>query len=120
MGRQAAVIDLASQERVSLESWVRAASGEHRYVLRGRIVLLAADGQSSKAISKRLGVRRATVSRWRTRFAASRLDGLRDRARSASCPADLEDLSFSVLRRGLFSHLKTLLASQVGGVPCCQ
>ena len=50
-------------------------------VLRSKIILLAADGLSTKEISKRLEVRQATVSEWRTRFAAKRLEGLQDAPR---------------------------------------
>ncbi len=81
MGKQATVIELSDMERSVLESWVRSPSSEHRYVMRARIVLSASTGEASDHIAKRLEIRRATVSRWRTRFAAHRLEGLRDRPR---------------------------------------
>jgi transposase len=81
MSRQATVIDLDSQERTVLESWVRAATSEQRLALRARIVLAAATGESTTAIAKELAVRNATVSNWRTRFAQKRLAGLRDAPR---------------------------------------
>jgi transposase len=51
-------------------------------VLRARIVLAAAQGQSNAAIADRLAVTVDTVRRWRGRFAAQRLAGLEDRPRS--------------------------------------
>ena len=69
------------EERETLEKWVRSSTTEQRYVLRSRIILMAAEGLSTKEISKRLEVRQATVSGWRTRFAAKRLEGLQDEPR---------------------------------------
>ena len=43
-------------------------SGEHRDVLRARIVLAAADGASNAAIGRALGVCDDTVRKWRRRF----------------------------------------------------
>ena len=60
-------------ERDTLENWLRSSKTEQRIVLRSKMILLAADGLSTKEISKRLEVRQATVSLWRTRFAAKRL-----------------------------------------------
>jgi len=68
-------------ERKTLEKWFRSSTTEQRLVLRSKIILLAAQGLSTKEISKRLEVRPATVSMWRTRFAAKRLEGLQDAPR---------------------------------------
>jgi len=56
-------------------------SGEHRDVLRARIVLAAAGGASNAAIGRSLGVCDETVRKWRRRFCQHGLDGLRDRPR---------------------------------------
>lgn len=79
MGRSE--ITLLPEERKTLEAWVRAATTEQRIVLRARIILAAAGGLAGAEIARRLGVRPATVSRWRLRFLAGRLAGLQDRAR---------------------------------------
>ena len=81
MGKRATVIELTEAERASLKSRLSRTTTQHRYVLRAQIVLAAAGGESSDGIAQRLGVRRATVSRWRTRFARDRLAGLEDRPR---------------------------------------
>ena len=57
-------------------------SGEHRDVLRARIVLAAADGASNAAIGRALGVCDDTVRKWRRRFCEHGIDGLRDRPRT--------------------------------------
>jgi transposase len=49
--------------------------------LRARIVLACAQGGSNIAVAARLGVNFKTVSRWRARFLARRLDGLTDEPR---------------------------------------
>ncbi len=74
-------IALSHEERQTLEAWVRATTTEHRIVMRARIILDSADGHKGVDIARRLGVRSATVSRWRKRFLADRVKGLQDRAR---------------------------------------
>ncbi|MDG9710602.1 IS630 family transposase [Streptomyces sp. DH10] len=53
-----------------------------RAVLRARIVLAAADGRANGVIARELAVSVNTVRKWRGRFAAGGLDGLRDAERS--------------------------------------
>lgn len=61
---------------------VRAPSAQQRETLRARIVLAAADGTPSVVIAAAEGVRPATVSKWRQRFATLGLAGLADAQRS--------------------------------------
>jgi hypothetical protein len=75
-------IVLANGERQVLTARSRRARGEQRDVLRARIVLAAADGQSNAAIAAWLAVTVDTVRKWRSRVAAERLAGLQDRPRS--------------------------------------
>ena len=82
MSRPATPIKLMAEERRTLEKWVRATTTEQRFVLRGKIILLASEGLETKEISKKFEVRPATVSIWRKRFAVNRLEGLQDAARS--------------------------------------
>jgi transposase len=65
-----------------LEAWIRSSTTEQRLVLRAKLILAAAAGTTTAAIAQQLGVRAATVSQWRGRFAAQRLQGLQDRPRS--------------------------------------
>lgn len=80
--RPATPISLTSEERRTLESWVRSSTTEQRLALRAHLILAAAAGASTTAIAQRFGVRPGTVSQWRGRFAAQRLLGLQDRPRS--------------------------------------
>lgn len=80
MGKATEIV-LSTEERGTLEAWLRASTTERRYVDRARYILAAAEGQQTKQIAKRFGVRAATVSKWRTRFAEQRLAGLSDAPR---------------------------------------
>jgi transposase len=69
-------------QRRLLLARARRASGEHRDVLRARIVLAAADGAANAAIARDLGVGVDTVRKWRRRFSEHGIDGLRDLSRT--------------------------------------
>ena len=75
--RVAQKIVVTEEERVMLERWKRGRTTPARLVLRATIVLLAADGQQNREIALHLGIMPRTVSRWRTRFAAARLTGIK-------------------------------------------
>ena len=77
----ATVIELTEDERRTLSAWTRAGSTEHRYAQRAQFVLAAARGDGTTTIARAFRVRPATVSKWRTRFAAHRVAGLQDDAR---------------------------------------
>lgn len=69
-----------------LEARCRAPSTPQRDVTRARIVLLAADGLSTRAIAKEVGVQPRIVSLWRHRYADHGLDGLKDKPRPGKKP----------------------------------
>src|SRR5258707_14966719 len=73
---------LSEGERRTLENWVKRRSTAQGLALRARIVLACAQGGSNLAVAARLGVNRSTVSTWRARFLARRLDGLGDEPRA--------------------------------------
>ena len=73
-----------AEDRGVLEGWVSGAKTEQRLALRGRIILAAAGGRSSRAIARAEGVRPATVSKWRGRFARRGIAGLLDAPRSGA------------------------------------
>jgi transposase len=74
-------IELTDAEREQLESWSRRLTTAQALAQRSRIVLLVAEGLRTGEIAQRLGVHRNTVAKWRSRFAAERLDGLVDEPR---------------------------------------
>lgn len=80
-------IVLSPEERRGLESLARQQSAPYREVIRAKMILLAAEGLENEQIAQRLDVRRATVSKWRSRFHTRRLEGLRDAPRSGRPPA---------------------------------
>jgi transposase len=73
-----------------LERWARRPKSAQALALRCRIVVAAADGESSKEIAARLGCNRSTVGRWRGRFAERGLDGLHDEPRPGK-PRSISD-----------------------------
>ena len=79
-------IVLTDTQRRLLVARARRSTGEHRDVLRARIVLAAADGAGNAAIARVLAVNVDTVRKWRRRFSEHSIDGLRDRPRSGRPP----------------------------------
>ena len=87
MARPVTQISLTEQDRATLQQWARSGTTEQRLALRARIILAAAAGQASVTIAGRLGVRHATVSKWRTRFAAHGPGRVAGRAAAGSAEA---------------------------------
>lgn len=67
MSRTSIPVILTEAERVRLEQWIRAGSTPQQVVLRARVILAAAAGESDKAIAAALRVRRETAALWRRR-----------------------------------------------------
>lgn len=82
MPKQATLITLTEEQQRTLERWMKASTTEQRLVQRSKIILMAAKGMKTVVIARELGIRTATVSRWRTRFAKDGLPGLSDAPRS--------------------------------------
>ena len=74
--RVAVRIELTEEQKQTLLTWAKGRSVAARAVERAKIVLLAAEGKQNKEIAAELGVLRATVGRWRARFALLGLDGI--------------------------------------------
>jgi len=82
--RVAPEIVLTDEERAELTRLARSKLTSVRLVQRARIVLLAAEAMQNKDIAEQVGVGRVQVSRWRARYAQSRLAGIeRDLPRGA-------------------------------------
>ena len=78
MSRPAAVIVLSPEEKKQLEGMLRRGKGERRYADRARMILRCAQGRANTEIGRELGVRPATVCKWRVRFEREGLSGLHD------------------------------------------
>jgi transposase len=90
--RVAIEIVLTDKERAELTKLAHSKLTSVRLAQRARIVLLAADGLQNQAIAEQLAVGRVQVSRWRERYAQSRLAGIeRDLPRGA--PATTVDVA---------------------------
>jgi transposase len=74
-------IELCDEERSVLEAWTRRRRTAQALALRARIVLAAAGQLTNAEIAELEGVSRPTVTKWRNRFAAKRLEGLMDEPR---------------------------------------
>lgn len=84
--QEATPIILTEQERSALEGMIRSPKTEHGMVERARIVLLAAEGRSTRSIAEELGSWPGRISRWRIRFARDRLAGLHELPRPGATP----------------------------------
>src|SRR5215218_8892691 len=83
---EAREVHLSRKDRKVLEACCRSPMTLQRDLKRARIVLLAADGRSTRSIAKEVGVQPRIVSRWRHRYADHGLEGLQDKPRPGKQP----------------------------------
>src|SRR5262245_60174741 len=76
MAPKAAQVQLMPADREALEARVRSPTAEPREVFRAQIILLAAEGHSTRSIARTLGTMPRTVSAWLGRFAREGVAGL--------------------------------------------
>src|SRR4051794_34648176 len=102
-GRPKAKLVLSDDEGDTLQSWAQRAKSSQALALRCRIVLACADGLSNLEVAARIGVDRATVGKWRSRFLHRRLDGLLDEQRPGRPPSitrdQIEDVVVTTLQQ---------------------
>jgi restriction endonuclease Mrr len=71
-------VELTRQERTELTRRARSQKMAHRDVLRAKIILMLAEGQSVSAIARQVLKQRKIVRKWGERFVKKRLEGLCD------------------------------------------
>src|SRR5664280_2020659 len=96
-GRPTVEIMLSGNERKSLERWARRHSPAQSLALRCQIVLACAEGRTNEDIAGELRIHPVTVSKWRKRFAADRLDGLVDARRPGAVRTISDDTDEAVV-----------------------
>ena len=74
-------IVLSSTEESELARIAHKYTSPYYYVVRAKIILMAAQGLDNKSIGEKLSLPRQIVSKWRKRFFEQRLEGLEDRSR---------------------------------------
>ena len=85
MWESSTALAVTPEDKTELKRIVRSGKTEQRIVLRARIILGAATGQSSNALAKELKTMRSTVIGWRARFAKEGIKALYgDRPRGRS------------------------------------
>jgi hypothetical protein len=72
----------SQQDKRALRLIVRRQKAPYRKVIRARMILLLAAGESFTAVSRKVGVARRIVYKWAKRFQQEGLAGLEDRPRS--------------------------------------
>lgn len=81
-GKPAPKVDLSLVQREQLEGFAGSQSMAHSLVVRAKLILLSAEGNSNAAIAKEVGLTRETVGKWRMRFVEFGVEGLYDELRS--------------------------------------
>lgn len=82
MARTHEKYELTAEDRQALEALLRSPKTAQGLVLRARIVLLSGAGQTADEVAALVGTSKLSVYKWRNRFRASGLDGLKDLPRS--------------------------------------
>ncbi len=89
-------IRLSPEDRATLEGWVADRNSPQKLVWRARIVLMWAQGDGLSSVVRATGKTKRTAYRWRDRYIARGIDGLK---RDASRPSRKPPLSAEVIKR---------------------
>jgi transposase len=90
IGRPKATLVVTDDERRELERLTKRIQVNRPLAFRARLVLACADGALNSVVARRYHTTNTTVGKWRSRFNASRLDGLYDEPR-VGAPRTISD-----------------------------
>jgi len=79
-------ITLSTEEYRQLLNWSRGRRVGRSLAMRARIILQCGRGRSNREVARRVGLTEQTVCKWRQRFVAERVHGLRDLAKTLHEP----------------------------------
>jgi transposase len=89
-GRPKAELVVTTEQRETLESWLRRRKTAQSLAQRARIVLECAEGRTNREVAQHLELNDKTVGKWRRRFVESGVDGLLDEPRPGA-PRSISD-----------------------------
>ncbi len=89
-GRRLEALNVTDAERSELMALAARPKTSQALAARARIVLACAEGLENQAVGQQLGAHPQTVGKWRRRFLAQRVEGLRDEPRPGA-PRTIED-----------------------------
>src|SRR4030081_908167 len=95
---EAREVHLSRKDCKVLEACCRSPMTLQRDLKRARLVLLAADGRSTRSIAKEVGVQPRIASLWRHRYADHGLEGLQDKPRPGQQPIYTKATDKRILR----------------------
>jgi transposase len=87
MARKSVKFELTAEQETTLKMWVGSHRTQQRYARRAHVILLSAQGLTLEKISAGSGLNRTNCLKWRKRFVAEGLDGLRDKQRKGRPPS---------------------------------
>ncbi len=79
MARKAKALTMDNETHQELLSLSRGSKIDHRYVVRSRIILKLYEAKTYDEVQNELSVGRQAVAKWKSRFLASGIDGLKDK-----------------------------------------
>jgi transposase len=86
MARKSVKFELAADQEATLKMWAGSHRTQQRYARRAQVILLSGQGLTLEEISARSGLNRTNCLKWRKRFAAEGVDGLKDKPRKGRTP----------------------------------
>lgn len=121
MARKSIKLKITETQLSELSVMMRSLKLERRYSDRARVILLSSEGYTIAEIMNKTNLSRRSVNKWRQRFRASGIDGLKDAPRSGKKPFITAEQKATVIQKacsspeGGYTNLsQRRIAEQVG------